>query len=165
MTEGGFSPIPREARPYQGRRAGLVTRVAANVVDVLVAVAILLAAYAGLNGLRFLVSPRSFSFTDLSPLPSVAAVLVVLAGYLTVTWATTGRSYGCHLMGLRVVGRDGRRLGPFAALLRSLFCVLFPLGLLWCAVDGSRRSVQDVVLRTTVVYDWQPRGEAGFRRA
>ena len=43
--------------------------------------------------------------------------------------------------------------------------MLFPLGLLWCAVDGSRRSVQDVVLRTTVVYDWQPRGETGFRRA
>jgi uncharacterized RDD family membrane protein YckC len=34
----------------------------------------------------------------------------------------------------------------------------FPVGLLWCAADPARRSVQDIVLRTSVVYNWLPRG-------
>jgi uncharacterized RDD family membrane protein YckC len=44
------------------------------------------------------------------------------------------------------------------ALLRALACVLFPLGLLWVAFSRDLRSVQDIVLRTSVVYDWQHRG-------
>ena len=60
-------------------------------------------------------------------------------------------------MGLRVVGRRGRRLGPLRSLLRAAFCVFFPIGLFWCIVSPERRSVQDVVLWTRVVYDWMPR--------
>jgi hypothetical protein len=41
------------------------------------------------------------------------------------------------------------------AALRSAFCVLFPIGLFWVAVSGANRSVQDVVLRSSVVYDWR----------
>jgi hypothetical protein len=36
---------------------------------------------------------------------------------------------------------------------RALLCVLFPVGLLWVLLSGENRSVQDVVLRTSVVYD------------
>ncbi len=43
------------------------------------------------------------------------------------------------------------------ALGRGAFYALFPLGLLWAAVDGRNRSVQDLVLRTSVVYDWTHR--------
>jgi hypothetical protein len=32
---------------------------------------------------------------------------------------------------------------------------VFPIGLLWCAVSTSRRSLQDIVVRTSVIYDWQ----------
>jgi hypothetical protein len=42
------------------------------------------------------------------------------------------------------------------ALLRAAFCVFFPIGLLWCAGSRANRSVQDVVLRSSVVYDWSP---------
>jgi hypothetical protein len=31
---------------------------------------------------------------------------------------------------------------------------VFPAGLLWCAVNARNRSLQDIVMRTSVVYDW-----------
>lgn len=157
MSEGGVSPIPREARPYQGQRAGLVTRLIASVIDAVVVGTLLLVGYLSLNGLLFMVDPTGFSFIDTSLLLSVTAALVVLVLYLTATWAATGRSYGCHVMGLRVVGRRGRRLRPVVAFLRAVLCAFFPIGLLWCAGSRSHRSVQDVLLRTSVVYDWMPR--------
>jgi uncharacterized RDD family membrane protein YckC len=55
-------------------------------------------------------------------------------------------------MGLRVVGRRKPRLGPFVALLRAVTCVVFPIGLLWVVVDRRRRSVQDIVFGSKVVY-------------
>jgi hypothetical protein len=40
------------------------------------------------------------------------------------------------------------------ALARATLCALLPVGLLWAAVDTRRHSVQDLLLRTAVVYDW-----------
>jgi uncharacterized RDD family membrane protein YckC len=154
------SIVPREAQPYQGRRAGLVSRSVAGVIDGAVVVAAVLAGYVAANGLRFLVHPRGFQFSEASPLPSVATALLVLVGYLCVAWSTTGRTYGCHVMGLRVIGRGGGRVRPLVALLRAVFCTLFPLGLLLCAGGRQHSSLQDLVLRTSVIYDWRPRTTA-----
>ena len=41
------------------------------------------------------------------------------------------------------------------AVVRAVFCVILPVGLLWCA-GRSRRSVQDIVLGTYAIYDWMP---------
>ena len=58
---GGVSPLPREARPYQGHTAGIVTRLAATVIDGLVVGAVLVAGYFGVAGFLFLIDPRNFS--------------------------------------------------------------------------------------------------------
>ena len=86
----------------------------------------------------------------------MTAFLVVLVLYLSVLWATTGRTYGDHVMGITVVGGHGSRLGPVRALVRAVLYAVFPLGLLWCAISARRHSLQDVVLRTQVVYAWLP---------
>ncbi len=161
MTEGGVSPVPREARPYQGNRAGVVTRVIASTIDGVVVGAILLAGYATIAGFMFLLDPRNFSFPDTSLILSLAAGFAVLVVYLTVAWAISGRTYGSLVMGLRVVNRRGQKLRLHGALLRALVCAVFPIGLLWCAVSSENRSLQDVLLRTSVIYDWQPRGAPG----
>jgi uncharacterized RDD family membrane protein YckC len=83
----------------------------------------------------------------------VGAAVASTVGYLSAAWAISGRTCGALLMGLRVVGPGGR-LRPAVALLRAVLCVLFPVGLLWCAVNARNRSLQDIVLRTSVVYDW-----------
>ena len=159
--EDRISPVPREARPYQGEPAGLLTRLIANTVDALTVGAVLLVGYACFNGLLFMINPRSFQFSGASFLLSLFTALVVLVCYLTVAWSTMGRTYGDHVMGLRVVGRRGRRLRPWTAFVRAVFCVGFPIGVLWCAGSRSRRSLQDEVLRTSVIYDWTPRRARG----
>jgi hypothetical protein len=35
-----------------------------------------------------------------------------------------------------------------------VLCVLFPILLFWVVLSRENRSVQDVLLRTSVVYDW-----------
>ena len=56
--------------------------------------------------------------------------------------------------GLRVVGRKGSRMRWIPSLLRAAFCAVFPVGLFWCAVSHENRSVQDIVLRTSVIHEW-----------
>jgi len=154
---GAISPVPREGRPFQGQQAGLVTRLVANTVDALTVSVVLLALHVGINALMFLVSPRNFEFATASVLLSVTIALLAMLVYMTIAWSITGRTYGDHVMGLRVVGRHGDRVWPPTALVRAALCVGFPIGLLWCGVSTSRRSVQDVLLRTSVIYDWRPR--------
>lgn len=157
MTEEGLSPIPREARPYQGHPAGLVSRSLANVVDGLLVGAVLVVGYVGLNAVIFVADPQTFTFIDPSLGWIVLWAMWLTVLYFTGAWASTGRTYGCHLMGLRVVGRRGGRVRPLVALARAVLCVVFPIGLVWCVISHDERSLQDVLLRTSVVYDWRPR--------
>jgi uncharacterized RDD family membrane protein YckC len=149
--------VPLEARPFQGQRAGIVTRTVANVVDFLVVVGALACVYAAWCAARFLINPKQFTF----PAPSFIVVLMcfetVLFAYFTLSWATTGQTYGNHQLGLRVVSPRGERLGWLAAVVRAAFCVVFPIGLYWAVLSPTNRSVQDSVLRTSVVYDWTKR--------
>jgi uncharacterized RDD family membrane protein YckC len=163
MVDHRVSAIPPAARVLQGRRAGLVTRLLANTVDFCVVALIVAAGYAAVAALRFLWNSRTFTF------PAPGFGLLVVAGgvlmmlYLTACWTTIGRTYGDHLLGLRVVGWRGRRLRPVGALVRAVLCVLFPVGLFWIVVSPENRSVQDVLLRSSVVYDWS-RTPLGGRR-
>ncbi len=69
-------------------------------------------------------------------------------------WAITGRSFGGHIMGLRVVNHAGDQLGWAGAAVRAVFCAAVPIGLLWAFVSRKNRSLQDVVMRTSVIHDW-----------
>jgi len=134
--------------------AGIVSRVAANVIDAGVLVVIIAVGYAGFTTVRFLHHPRAFTF----PAPSLLTVITIgcaAAGlYFAVCWATTGRTYGALVLGLRVVSRGRQHVRPVVAVLRAATCVVWPIGLVWSGVDRRRRSLQDIVFRTTVVYDW-----------
>jgi uncharacterized RDD family membrane protein YckC len=165
MVEHGISPLPREARPYQGRRAGLVTRMAAAALDGVVVALLLLIGYGAVVVFLFLVDPRGFSFPGVGLAFSLTTAFAVLVVYQTLAWWLTGRTYGDLVMGLRVVGFRGRPLRLAGSLVRAVFCAFFPIGLLWAALSRENRSVQDIVLRTSVIYDWQAKGGAGFREA
>jgi len=156
-TPGHVSPIPREARPYQGQTAGIVTRLVAATLDGIVVGIVLACGYAGWCGLLFLLDPRGFTFPRPGIFFSLTAGFVVAFVYLTVFWTLTGRSYGDLVMGLRVMRRSGRPLRLPGAALRSAFCVAVPIGILWIPVGRDNRSLQDALLGTKVVYDWQPR--------
>jgi uncharacterized RDD family membrane protein YckC len=63
------------------------------------------------------------------------------------------------MLGVRVVNYKGATMGAPGAILRAVLCVVFPIGLLWIAVSSANRSVQDLIFRTSVIYDWSPRAE------
>ncbi len=149
-----INPIPPKARGFQGLRAGVISRSLAGGIDYLLVVTVTLGTYLGGVVLLFLLDPRAFQ----PPTWSFATFLVVGLGYfvvyLTLAFATTGRTLGGRLMGLRVVGGKGRRLRWWTAFLRAGFYAVFPIGLFWCALSRENRSIQDVVLRTSVIHEW-----------
>lgn len=140
---------------HQGRSAGLVSRTIAAGIDVVVVGLLLLAGYAAICGVTFLLHPRSFTFPAWSVLANLTTAWLVLTAYLSVFWAVSGRTYGSAVMGLRVVTRRGTNPPLLVAVARAAFYALFPIGLFWCAVSRRNRSVQDLVTRTSVIYDWQ----------
>ncbi len=157
MNDAELSLVPSEARAYQGSASGIATRLAANTIDALVVSAVLLGGYAGATALRFVVEPRDFRWPDPSLFWCVVGYFAFLVVYLTATWWITGRTVGDHVMGIRVVTARRSRLRFVTAFARALLCAGFPVGLLWCAVNQERRAFHDLILRTSVVYDWLPR--------
>lgn len=166
LPDRDLPALPTDAIGFQGERAGLVSRAIAACIDVLLVFLFVLATIAVLWMLSFIVNPGTTDFggslqesaqrTD--RIPSV--LWLVLYGYAvnvlywTVFWALTGRTIGNLIMGLRVVNRKGEHTGWVLSFVRALFCTVVPIGLLWVLVSGRNRSIQDVVLRTSVIYDW-----------
>jgi len=148
------SSVPRNARNFQGQRAGVITRSVANGVDFVITVLAVAGCYVSLFVIDFVIYGKSFKI----PTPSIAQLFLlwfwITFGYLTIAWATAGRSFGNALLGLRVVNWHGNRVHWLMAALRAAFCVSFVPGFFWAAISPSNRSVQDIVLRTSVIYDW-----------
>jgi uncharacterized RDD family membrane protein YckC len=138
----------------ESRIAGIVSRGVAGVLDVAVVAAILGVLYLGFLLIGLLFAGRSFEPPDPNVLFSGVATYLVAVAYLAGCWSVSGRTVGSVAMGLEVVNRRGARLGPVRALVRAVLCTVFPIGLLWVAVDSRRRSAQDIVLRSRVIYAW-----------
>lgn len=132
-----------------------MSRFIAATVDLGVVLLALIAIYLTIAAVRFLIAPRRFHFPEVAPGVTSAIGWSILVVYLAVGWAATGRTVGGQVMGLRVVNRSAERMRFIGAFLRAFVCALFPIGLFWCAVSRENRSVADILLRTSVVYDWR----------
>jgi uncharacterized RDD family membrane protein YckC len=137
----------------RGRRAGVVTRCLANVVDAATVTLILAAGYVAFTATRFLLSPTRFRFPAPSLVVLIVAGLCVLTVYFAVTWTAVGGTYGDRMLGLRVIDDGGGLLGWRRAVVRAVLCTVFLPGVLWVLVSRENRSVQDLLVRSSVVYD------------
>jgi uncharacterized RDD family membrane protein YckC len=140
-----------QAEP-DARPAGIVSRGLAAVIDLIVVLVVISMLYVGLILARLVYSPAAFRLPDVNAVFSTLVTFAVAVLYLTACWVVSGRTAGHVTMGLRVVGRRSVRVHPLVALLRAVTCVLFPIGLVWVAFDHDRRSLQDIVFRTSVRY-------------
>jgi uncharacterized RDD family membrane protein YckC len=149
---GAAVPAPGEAPS----RAGIVSRLLATLVDVVVVV------LAGLGVLLAIASVRLF-WTGRFDIGYDQAYgtrlggLALLLAYLTYGWGLNGRTVGKLVMGLRVLDEGGTDLSFRRALARAVLSLAVPIGLLWSAVGARSGSLQDLVVRTVVVHDWGPR--------
>jgi len=145
--------LPDAARDFQGERAGFPTRLLACVIDLGVVSAVMFAVWLGVSILQLIFTPG----VNVEP-PTIGQLVLWGYGlavlYWTGAWATSGRSLGAWVMGVRVVNRKGKTLSWPLSFLRALFCVTFPFGLLWSIFSKRNRSLQDIVLRSIVIYDW-----------
>jgi uncharacterized RDD family membrane protein YckC len=148
---------PTVARGMQGQRAGIVSRFLADAIDLLVIVVAVVGVYLAVSGVRFLLHPRRFTWPEASALNLGTLGWLLLIAYLTIGWANTGRTFGKSVLGLRVVSSKDTGLPLWRAFARAALCALFPIGLFWSAISSRNGSVQDLLVRTTVVYDWRPR--------
>jgi len=138
----------------QGERAGLVSRGAAALIDAFAVSAVCVLALVCTGAIRYLLLGGPFTLPD--PPRRLVPVIggAVSVAYLTWGWVNGGRTAGDQVMGLRVLAQSGRPLGLLRALLRAVFCTAFPLGLLWIVVSRRRASLQDLIVNSSVIYDW-----------
>ena len=58
--EAAPSPVPREARAYQGQRAGMVTRAIAATVDAVVVILVVALGLVAVNAVVFVLNPQGY---------------------------------------------------------------------------------------------------------
>jgi uncharacterized RDD family membrane protein YckC len=140
-------------RARQGRRAGLVSRLLATAIDLVVVVFLLIGLLILGAGIRALFT-GTFELEIASGELRGPLATVILLAYLAYGWGLNGRTVGKVMMGLRAVGRDGSDLSPWRGFWRAVLYLIFLPGILWALVSKRNASLQDLVLRTAVVYDW-----------
>jgi uncharacterized RDD family membrane protein YckC len=153
----GSTYMPAGTVQRQGQRAGVASRTVAMAIDGAFVATITCVAYLSYSAFRFLRNPVRFEWPRTSSARMVILTGIVAVIALTIAWAGLGRTVGMRFMGLRLRTMKDERLHISRAFLRAVTCVLFPLGLFWSAVSKRNASVQDLVFRTMVVYDWQTR--------
>lgn len=153
------SPLPRRARPFQGERAGIASRTVAVGIDLFVALVILALLIIGASAIAS-IGERTYVLKMPSSRDMFALTGVVVVAYAGTLWGASGRTFGNHVMGLRVLTVRGTRWIRTRAYARAVLYWLVPIGLLWCVIDRERRSVQDLIFGTAVVYDWGRGGGA-----
>jgi len=144
-----------------GHFAGPVTRALAYMVDVALSALVFAATVAIGVFLLDVVTRVDVESGDIPTWLSVTAYALWLLLYFGGSWAASGKTAGMALVGIRVVARDGTRLGPWRGLLRAPALVLslltFVIGLIGIVIGREHRGLQDVLVGSVVVYDWDAR--------
>ena len=150
---------PPTTAPSPSRvRAGIISRAVADGVDFVIYELLFALTYLGFAFARFLLTSKPLQLPH--PPVSVTSTLqfLLLTAYLAWGWASTGRTPGKALLGLRVVTDDGKPLGVGRAIARAALCALVgPILLTWALVSRRNAGIHDLLLSTAVLYDWRPR--------
>jgi uncharacterized RDD family membrane protein YckC len=144
----------------QGHYAGAVTRLAAFVVDVLLgALTYVLILVMIRLGVEF-VSHHTITWADHRTITLIGYAVWEFF-YFAYPWATSGKTPGMAIVGIRVVRTDGSPIRFGRAAVRALALpfsfALFGLGFLLILVQPERRALHDLVAGTAVVYSWNAR--------
>jgi uncharacterized RDD family membrane protein YckC len=144
-----------------GAAAGFVTRLLAYLLDALLVTGFI----AGGSWLMVQVD-NLFEEMNVDLRVSATTIFVLLTpfligAYYVVLWALTGKTVGKQILGLKVVGADGRPPTIGRSLLRLVGYGLSTLalwgGYLWIVVDENRKGWHDHLAGTWVIYDWAKR--------
>jgi uncharacterized RDD family membrane protein YckC len=157
-TRPGARPLrPREPVRFDGSTtyAGLTTRALAFLLDALV-VNVVAAIATGALGLAMSVLAGDPSIRGTGLVAGALVFGLWSATYFVVGWSVGGQTVGAAVMGVRVLGTDGRPLRPCRALVRLVAISVGAIPLLaglWILLwDRRRRAFHDRVVRSVVVH-------------
>jgi len=154
-------PVPNApTTDVTGHYAGGVTRLAAFIVDIILAMGSFTITSGALGSTLRTAGLPIDDLTGGGVLFAASSALWLF----TYWWATTaiaGRTPGMALVGLRIVTRTGLPVSGRRAFVRVLALplsfLLLGLGLLGIIVDRERRALHDLIAGTSVAYDWGDR--------
>jgi uncharacterized RDD family membrane protein YckC len=173
-------PDPRElaGRPYLGGGyAGIASRVLAFSIDLFALIIALIVGWVFVRGIVSIFSlDRWFQavlgtsgYGMLRVVGSGVLGTLVACVYWIFGWTFIGGTIGKIVMGLRVVGPGGSRVGFWRSLRRVIgyFISAFALGLgfLWVIVNKKHHSWADKLAGTSVIYIWHARPDETFLAA
>jgi len=156
------SPRGRVPEPtLVGHYAGPVTRLAACALDVAILNLVFAVGISAIAWIVEFVSGYSFDSGDVNPAVSSLMLATWAFLYFWVPWSLSGSTPGMAIAGLRVVSRDGQRLGRGQAAVRvitwPLSLLILGLGFLGIVFGREHRALHDVLARSAVVYSWDAR--------
>ncbi len=144
----------------QGHYAGIITRVAAFGIDVVVAMTLFTLGGAVLEYVTTSLIGRRVSLSN-APVLSIILLALWLLIYFAYPVAVGGRTLGMAFVGLEVVTKEGRPATGKNAVLRTLFMplsiVFLGIGILMILLNRDRRALHDLIGGTAVVYSWNAR--------
>jgi uncharacterized RDD family membrane protein YckC len=150
----------------QGNYSGAVSRLAAFALDLVISSLVFTLALAAVNFSAGIVIGHPVHWTRSNSLVVAVISGVWLLVYFAYCWATTGKTPGMTLLGIRVVRSDGAHAEPWRAVVRALILpvsvALFWLSLPLVLVQRAHRAPHDLIAGTAVVYAWDARA-ARFR--
>jgi uncharacterized RDD family membrane protein YckC len=151
----------------QGNYSGAVSRLAAFALDLVISSLIFTLGLAAVNFSVGIVIGHPVHWTRSNSLVVAVISAVWLLVYFAYCWATTGKTPGMTLLGIRVVRADGAHAEPWRAVVRALILpisvALFWLSLPLVLLQRAHRAPHDLVAGTAVVYAWDARA-ARFRQ-
>jgi uncharacterized RDD family membrane protein YckC len=145
----------------QGNYSGAVSRLAAFALDLVIASLLFTLALAAVNFSISIVIGHSVHWSRSSSVVVAAISVVWLFAYFAYSWATTGKTPGMVILGIRVVRADGSHAEVWRAVVRALVLpisvALFFVSLPLILVQREHRAPHDLIAGTAVVYAWDAR--------
>ena len=145
----------------QGNYSGVVSRLVAYGLDLVISSFLFTLAVAAVDFVASIVVGHSvhWSRSDSVVVGALYAVWVFL--YFAYSWATTGKTPGMAIMGIRVVRADGGHAETWRAVVRTLVLPI-SLALWWVSLplillQREHRAPHDLIAGTVVVYAWDAR--------
>jgi uncharacterized RDD family membrane protein YckC len=162
-------------RPYLGGAyAGFVSRVLAFSIDIFALILALVVGWVFVKGIVSIFSLDrvlqgllgAAGYSTLRVAGSGALATVIACVYWVFGWIFVEGSIGKLVMGLRVVGPGGARVGFWRSLRRLIgyfisACTL-GLGFVWLIINNRRHDWADKLAGTSVVYAWHARPDETF---
>jgi uncharacterized RDD family membrane protein YckC len=159
VTGHGAAAVARAS--LQGDYSGAVSRLAAFALDLVISSLLFTLALAAVNFSAGIVIGHPVHWSRSNSLVVAIISGVWLFVYFAYCWATTGKTPGMTLLGIRVVRADGAHAEPWRAVVRTLILpisvALFWLSLPLILVQREHQAPHDLVAGTAVVYAWDAR--------